>query len=75
VAPNWEIMRPGGKTPQAYPPQVFSGQHKSAVVLADITLLAAAADIAEVLVFDRALRFDEQEALEQYLKTKWGLRE
>ena len=71
--PNWEILRPDGKQPTPYPGQVFSVQQNFKAALADITLLGAAADIAEVLVFDRALRFDEQEALEQYLKTKWDL--
>jgi len=48
-------------------------QQNFKAALADLTLLGAAADIAVVLVFDRALRFDEQEALEQYLKIKWNL--
>ena len=73
--PNWEVLRPEGKQPVPYPAQVFSVQQNFKAALADITLLGAAADIAEVLVFDRALRFDEQEALEQYLEVKWGLRE
>jgi len=73
--PNWEVLRPAGQHPRPYPAQIFSVQRVSEAALADVTLLATAADIAEVLIFDRALRFDELEALEQYLKTKWGLHE
>ena len=73
--PNWEVLRPEGKQPRPYPAQIFCVQRTSDASLADITLLATAADVAEVLVFDRALRFDELEALEQYLKAKWGLHE
>jgi hypothetical protein len=40
-----------------------------------ITLAGASADAAEVLVFDRALRFDELEALTKYLHVKWDARE
>ena len=71
--PNWEVLRPEGQYPRPYAAQIFCVQRNFDTALADITLLAAAADMAEVLVFDRALRFDEREALEQYLKTKWGL--
>ncbi len=73
--PNWEVLRPEGKQPRPYPAQVFSVQRTGEAALADITLLATAADVAEVLVFDRALRFDEQEAVEQYLRAKWSLTE
>jgi hypothetical protein len=73
--PNWEVLRPEGQHPRPYPAQIFCVQRNFDAALADITLLATAADMAEVLVFDRALRFDEREALEQYLTIKWGLRE
>lgn len=73
--PNWEILRPEGKQPTSYSGQIFVVQQNFKAALADITLLGAAADVAEVLVYDRALRFDEQEALEHYLKAKWGLLE
>ena len=73
--PNWEILRPDGQHPRPYPAQIFSVQRTSDAALSDITLLATAADVAEILVFDRSLRFDELEAVEQYLRTKWGLSE
>jgi hypothetical protein len=28
--------------------------------------------VSEVLVFSRSLRFDEAEALDKYLREKWG---
>jgi hypothetical protein len=31
-------------------------------------------DVGEVLVFDRLLRFDEFEAVNNYLKVKWGIK-
>jgi hypothetical protein len=74
-APNWEVLRPEGRQPRPYPARIFSVQRRGDAALADIALLATAADVAEVLVFDRALSFDELEALELYLKKKWGLPE
>ncbi len=83
VLPNWMILRTGGEKPQAYPAQVFIVQQRSGAALDRLVILGAAAsagqnlagDVAEVLVFDRGLRFDELSALEQYLKAKWGLAE
>ena len=71
--PNWEIMHPGGKTPLVYEAKIFLYTRRHDASLADITLLETAADVAEVLVFDRSLRFDEVEALQNYLQEKWGL--
>lgn len=81
VLPNWMVGRAGGATPAAYPAQVFSIQEPARAALDTITVLGATAvegqylagDVAEVLVFDRLLRFDEAEALDKYLRTKWGL--
>jgi len=83
VLPNWMIGRAGGATPQPYPAQVFSLQERGRAALGRLTILGATAvdgqylagDVAEVLVFDRLLRFDEVEALEHYLRAKWGLAE
>lgn len=83
VLPNWMIGRAGGATPQAYPAQVFSIQEPSRAALDRVTVFGATAvagqylagDVAEVLLFDRPLRFDEAEALQHYLTAKWGLGE
>jgi len=82
VLPNWIILRPStaGK-PEPYAPQVFTVQRPSGMALDRMTVLGATAsegqflagDVAEVLVFTRMLRFDEQEAIEAYLREKWGL--
>ncbi len=37
-----------------------------------LTLAGASADVAEIMVFDRSLRFDELEAVARYLQAKWG---
>ena len=79
-APNWIIARRGGDKPQAYGPQVFAVQARAGV-LDRLTILGASessgqnlhGDVAEVLIFGRALRFDEMLSVEQYLDKKWGL--
>jgi hypothetical protein len=82
VLPNWIIQRPcTAGHPDPYAPQVFTVQRPNGVALDRITVLGATAsegqflagDVAEVLVFNRMLRFDEQEAIEAYLREKWGL--
>ncbi|MBN2449545.1 MAG: right-handed parallel beta-helix repeat-containing protein [Lentisphaeria bacterium] len=83
VLPNWMIGRPGGATPEAFPARVFALQHRDGAGLDRLTILGATAvdgqylagDVAEVLVFDRFLRFDESEAIARYLQSKWGLAE
>jgi hypothetical protein len=83
VLPNWMIGRAGGATPQAYPAQIFSIRHLTRAALDSLTVLGATAsdgqglagDVAEVLIFDRLLRFDEAEAVQRYLQTKWDLKE
>jgi hypothetical protein len=80
-SPNWMIGHPSHGKPATYPPQVFTLQPRQGAALSRISLLGASAssgqslagDIAEMLVFRRALRFDEFEAVERYLKTKWGI--
>jgi hypothetical protein len=74
-------MRPGGEKPQAYAAQLFTVQSRTGV-LDRLTVLGASVssgqnlygDVAEVLVFGRALRFDETLGVEQYLTRKWGLK-
>jgi hypothetical protein len=78
--PNWIIMRPGGQNPEAYLPRLYRMQLPSGV-LDRLTILGASespaqnlyGDVAEVLIYGRALRFDEQMAVERYLRDKWGL--
>lgn len=79
--PNWMIGRPGLGKPATYPAQVFTIQQRKGAAFGRISLLGASAsdgqslagDIAEIVVFDRTLRFDEFEAVERYLKIKWGI--
>lgn len=81
VLPNWMIGVPGGEKPSTWPAQTFMLQQRAGASLGAITVMGASAingqylggDIAEVLVFDRALRFDELEAVQKYLNAKWGL--
>ena len=80
VAPNFMIMRPNGETPAPFKPHVFLVEHDE-VVLDNIHIAIAAqgshqgfvGDVAEVLVFDRHLRFDEMVAVQDYLRGKWGI--
>jgi len=80
VCPNWEIGSPGGKQPSTWPAQVFTFQKSNNTALGTITVLGSSAvqgqalggDVGEVLIFDRLLRFDEMEAVQKYLATKWG---
>lgn len=81
VSPNWIIMRPGGENPEAYSARLFVATPRPAGVLDRLTILGASAtdseclagDVAEVLVYERALRFDELQAITAYLTAKWGL--
>jgi len=81
VLPNWMIGVPGGEKPSTWPARVFSHQHRSGATLGTITVMGASAvdgqalggDVSEVLVFSRSLRFDEAEALDKYLREKWGV--
>lgn len=80
-SPNWMIGRAGGAKPQAYPAQLFTYVNRTGGALGKITVLGASAadgqnlagDVAEVLVFERSLKFDEYNAVVAYLKGKWGL--
>ncbi|MBM3475067.1 MAG: hypothetical protein FJX75_17535 [Armatimonadetes bacterium] len=81
VLPNWIIMAPGNQKPTTWPPRLFTFQQRSGAALGTITVLGASAvqgqalggDISEVLIFSRALRFDETEAVASYLRKKWSL--
>lgn len=82
VLPNWMINAPGHARPATWPAQVFTYQQRGGAALGTITVLGASAvlgqslggDVAEVLVFNRTLRFDEFEAVRNYLEAKWGLK-
>jgi len=82
LPPNWTIVRPGGAKPAAYAAKVFTISKRDGHALAGITLgdspsgahQSFTGDIAEILLFDRCLRFDEADAIEQYLTQKWGLK-
>ncbi len=81
VSPSFIIMRPGGEKPAPFPPRIFLAEHADAVVLDNIHLASSAqansqcfdGDLAEVLVFDRRLRFDELLAIQNYLRAKWSV--
>ena len=56
----------------------LTGHHLANVVLGGSAVSPTQflhGDIGEVLLFDRALHFDEQDAVERYLRAKWGLGE
>lgn len=82
VVPNWIIIRPHAAKVEPYPAQLFLKQAADKVVIDRLNLFAAPSgpwqflvgDVAEALIYDRALRFDELAAIEAYLKSKWGLR-
>lgn len=81
VRPNWMLGRAGGATPEAVPPQLFHRLEMGGCRLQNVTLFGSAlrptqfflGEVGELLIYDRALRFDEQDAIEQYLNSKWGL--
>ena len=81
VSPSFIIMRPDGGTPTPFQPRIFLAEHANAVVLDNVHLAGSAqgagqsfiGDLAEVLVFDRLLRFDELLAVQGYLRAKWSI--
>lgn len=81
VGPNFAITRPNAGNPTPFEPRLFLVEHANAVVLDNIHLASSAqgpyqtfiGDVAEVLVFDRQLRFDELLAIQHYLRAKWSL--
>lgn len=81
VRPSFMIMRPNGATPRPFQPRLFLSEPANDVVLDNVRLAGAVqgshqsflGDLAEVLVFDRRLRFDESLAVRNYLLAKWSL--
>ncbi|OGV63321.1 MAG: hypothetical protein A3K19_21910 [Lentisphaerae bacterium RIFOXYB12_FULL_65_16] len=80
--PNWIILRPRAPVVSPFPAQIFMTQSTTGLTLEHVTVFGETSapghflvgDIAEVLVYDRALRFDEALAIEDYLNAKWGLK-
>ena len=81
TAPSFQQMRPNAETPTPFSCRLFTIAPGTDVVLNHVTIAGSAqvdgqgfiGDIAEVLVFDRRLRFDLHKAVVDYLSTKWGL--
>ncbi|NOZ23976.1 MAG: right-handed parallel beta-helix repeat-containing protein, partial [Planctomycetes bacterium] len=81
IEPNWHITRPNAEKPTPYAAETFFKTSKAHTVLDRITIFGTAAsagqclagDIAEVILYDRFLSFDEVEVIEDYLSTKWGI--
>jgi len=81
VTPNFSLMRPNADKPTPFKPRLFLSQFPAGVALDNFSLANSAqgtgqgflGDLAEVLVFDRQLRFDELLALQNYLRDKWSL--
>lgn len=81
VRPGFILMRPNGEKPVAFEARMFLAEPVDGVVLDNVQLANSAqgahqgfiGDLAEVLVFDRRLRFDEMSAIQTYLRKKWSL--
>lgn len=81
VAPNWIITRPKAAKVEPYGARLFFKQAFGGLVIDRLTLFGAPSgdhqflvgDVAEVLVYDRELRFDETAAIQAYLSKKWAL--
>jgi hypothetical protein len=81
VSPSFSIMRPNAQIPTPFEPRMFLNEHADDVVLDNVHIGGAMqaahqgfiGDLAEVLVFDRPLRFDELLAIQGYLRVKWSL--
>jgi hypothetical protein len=81
IEPSWMIGRAGGATPAAFPPQLFSFVRSGGCTLDHVTVFGPgtgnaqylSGDIAELLLFDRALSAAEVDAVSLYLTHKWGL--
>jgi hypothetical protein len=83
VWPNWMVGAPGGRESSTWSPRISTVLNSRGTALGTVTVLGASAsqgqalggDVAEVLVFSRTLRFDELEAVQEYLRSKWGIGE
>ena len=83
VWPNWMVGAPGGRESSTWAPRISAVLKSRGTALGTVTVLGASAsqgqalggDVAEVLVFSRTLRFDELEAVQKYLRSKWGIGE
>ncbi|NLY01747.1 MAG: right-handed parallel beta-helix repeat-containing protein [Rhodopirellula sp.] len=81
ISPSFIIMRPNGEKPTPFAPRIFLAEYAKDVVLDNVHLASSAhgdsqsfiGELAEVLVFDRLLRFDELLAIQNYLRAKWSI--
>jgi hypothetical protein len=51
-----------------------SGSNNNAIGLAVAGGIYLAGDIAEIIIFDRALKLEERDAVAKYLGKKWGIK-
>ncbi len=81
ITPNWSLQILSAEKPTGFPPQVFFYRSKEPRTLANLTLGGTAmgkfhvftGQLAEVLLYTRALNDEEQDALTTYLTGKWKL--
>ena len=81
ITPNWSMSILSAEKPTGFLPQVFFYRSKEPRTLANLTLGGTAmgkfhvftGQLAEVLLYTRALNDEEQEALTTYLNEKWNL--
>ena len=82
VLPNFNLMRPDARNPSSFGALLFLIEHRDDVVLDNIRIAGSSraagqgfiGDLAEVLVFDRGLRFDELQGIQDYLRSKWAIK-
>jgi hypothetical protein len=82
-APNFCLTVDGGGNPQVFLPRVFSYRSQTPRTLQNLTIGGSAmgnfqnftGQIAEIMLYDRALRDEEEEAVIDYLTEKWQLGE
>ncbi|MCC7493522.1 MAG: right-handed parallel beta-helix repeat-containing protein [Fimbriimonadaceae bacterium] len=80
-SPSWCLNRPGGATPAVFAPQLYQFQRPNGHSLRSVMVFGPgtgntqylAGDIAELLLYDRALSPSEADAISDYLLAKWGL--
>ncbi|MBI5835019.1 MAG: right-handed parallel beta-helix repeat-containing protein [Armatimonadetes bacterium] len=83
VEPSWQLGRPGGATPAAFAPQLYTFVRPRGYTLDHVVVFGPgtgsaqyhAGDIAELLLYDRALSAAEVDAVTLYLTHKWRLAE